>query len=426
MRERTAVRACGCTAALLCACAASRAWTLEPTEVKPRAGLTLTNTVFASVVAGGTGFGYMDTEDFFTLTSVGPDGLTYQIRMSAPGNEKLEEISRRLKWPRHVRSEDLEQSSRMTLLYASSDPESYAGQTFAETSKKVLSALKSGVEVPFVFGPYPGAKADGSPLTAALQAGGAKPATPSRSSASGAPPIPDMGQLFNMLLGSARHYYRGNLKRVEPQDVPVAVLVNGVRVNLPAVHAAGSFTFGQEEPVKAQVWWLDNPNWPLTLHWIFGPASDLITRIDWPEATAGAGGGGAGAAAGGSPDMAAQLAGKSCRVELHGIYFNSGSAVLLEESEPMLAEVAALVKASHEAQLTLEGHTDNIGSAEYNQQLSERRANAVREALVSRYGVAAARLSAKGYGLTHPVETNATVEGRARNRRVELARPCAH
>lgn len=424
--RETPARAAGWTGALLCACTVSAAvWALEPTEVKPRPGLVLTNTVFASVVAGSAGFGYMDTEDHFTLSSVGPDGLTYQIKMSAPGNEKVEEIARRLKWPRHVRSEDLEQSSRMTLLYSSNDPENYAGQTFAETSKKVLSALKSGSDVPFVFGPYAGLKADANPLAAAAQTGAAKPAASAKSPAGGAPLVPDMGQLFNMLLGSARHYYRGNLKRVEPQDVAVPVLVNGVRVSLPAVHAAGTFTFGQEEPLKAEVWWLDNPDWPLTLHWTFGPASDLITRIDWPEGSGGAAGGGGGGGGGGAHDMAAQLAGKSCRVELHGIYFNSGSAVLLEESAPMLAQVAALVKASPEAQLTIEGHTDNIGSAEYNQLLSERRANAVRDALLSRYGVAAARLSAKGYGLTRPVETNATVEGRARNRRVELTRPCA-
>lgn len=123
--------------------------------------------------------------------------------------------------------------------------------------------------------------------------------------------------------------------------------------------------------------------------------------------------------------MAAQLASKSCRVELHGIYFNSGSAVLLDESEPMLKQVSSIVKTSPAEMLTIEGHTDNIGSADYNQKLSEARAAAVRDALVNRYGVPPARLTSKGYGLTRPVETNATVEGRARNRRVELTRHCA-
>jgi len=404
-------------AAWLALGAGAPALALDATDVKPLPGLVITNTVFASVVAGGKGFGYMDTEDHFTLLTSGADGLGYQIRMSAPGNEKVEELARRLKWPRHVRHEDLEESSRMTLLYSSNDPENYGGQTFAETSRKVLTGLKSGGETPFVFGPYAGIKGDAGALGALAQAGNSKPA-PAPAAASGAPPVPNLGQLFNMLLGSARHYYRGTLHRVEPADVPVSVLVNGVRMNLPAVHAAGTFSFTPEETAKAEVWWLDNPDWPVTLHWIFGPASSLVTRIDWPT------GGGGGAAAGGGGAIASQLASKSCHVELHGIYFNSGSAVLLEESEPMLKQVAGVVKASPEATLTIEGHTDNLGSAEYNQKLSEQRAAAVRDALVNRYGIAPGRLSAKGYGLTRPVETNATFEGRARNRRVELARPC--
>jgi outer membrane protein OmpA-like peptidoglycan-associated protein len=403
------------TAAWLMLCTVVPAFGLDATDVKPRQGLIVTSTVFASVVSGGAAFGYMDTEDHFTLESVGPDGLDYLIRMSAPGNQKVEELARRLKWPRHVRREDLEQSSRMTLLYASTDPESYGGQTFAETSRKVLTALKTAGETPFVFGPYAGIKGDTGPLGALGHATSNKPAT-APAGVRGAPPIPDLGQLFNMLFGSARHYYRGTLHRVEPADVPVPVLVNGVRMNLPAVHAAGAFTFSPDESEKAEVWWLDNPDWPVTLHWVFGPANGLVTRIDWPSDEGGAGGSGAG--------IASQLASKTCRVELHGIYFNSGSAVLLDESESMLKQVAAVVKASPEATLTIEGHTDNIGSPEYNQTLSEQRAAAVRDALVTHYGISPGRLAAKGYGLTRPVETNATMQGRARNRRVELARPC--
>jgi outer membrane protein OmpA-like peptidoglycan-associated protein len=406
--------------ALVClaVCGVVPAWATDVSDIKPRTGLILTNAVFASVVSSGGNFDYMDTEDLFTLETVAPEGLTYQIKMSAPGNQRLEEVASRLKWPRKVRHEDLEESSRMTLMYASTDPASYAGQTFAETSRKVLTALKTGGETPFVFGPY----ASANPLGALAQSGNTKPA-PAPRRAGGAPLIPDMGQLFHMLFGSARHYYRGTLHRVEPQDVPVAVLVNGVRTNLPAVHAAGSFTFAQEDPVKVEVWWLDNPDWPLTLHYTFGPGSSLVTRIDWQPEGNDSGGGAAGA--GSARDMAAKLQSKSCHVELHGVYFNSGSAVLLEESEPMLKQVAALIKASPEAALTIEGHTDNIGSAEYNQALSEHRASAVRDVLVSRYGIAPGRLTAKGYGLTRPVETNASPAGRAHNRRVELARPCA-
>lgn len=417
MRDRlAAAAACLALGAIAPACA------LDAADIKPRPGLVITSTVFASIVSGGTGYGYMDTEDHFTLQSVTPDGLGYQIRMSAAGNQKVEDLARRLKWPRHVRHEDLEESSRMTLLYSSNDPENYAGQTFAETSRKVLTALKSGGATPFVFGPYAGLKPDSGPLGALAQTAGGKP-PPALPASTGAPLLPDPGQLFGMLFGSARHYYRGTLHRVEPADVPVSVLVNGVRVALPAVHAAGTFSFSPDDTVKAEVWWLDNPDWPLTLRWTMGPASSVVTRIDWDAAGGGAGPDG-NARAGAGRDIATQLAGNGCHVELHGIYFNSGSAVLLEESEPMLKQVAEVVKASPAAALTIEGHTDNIGSADYNQKLSQQRAAAVRDALVNRYGIAPGKLTAKGYGLTRPVETNATFEGRARNRRVELARRC--
>lgn len=386
---------------------------LNAADIKPVPGLLITSTVYATVSANGAGYGYMDTEDRFALVGVTPDELVYQIHMSAPGNNKVNETASRLRWYRHVQHRDLEQSNRMTLLYSSTDPDSYGGQTFAETSRQVLTALKAGGETPFVFGPYAGL----GPEVTTPSAAKSPPAA-----AGGAPPPPDMGQLFNMLLGSARHYYRGSLHRIEPTDVAVSVLVNGERLDLPAVHAGGMFTFAQEPALKAEVWWLDNPDWPLTLHWIFGPASDLVTRIDFHTST---GTQALGPPLKGSVSVADGLAGKSCHVELHGIYFDSGSAVLLEESEPMLKEVAGAVKASPEAMLTIEGHTDNIGSAEYNQKLSEARANAVRDALVSRYGIPAAKLTAKGYGLTRPIETNATVQGRARNRRVELSRPCA-
>jgi OOP family OmpA-OmpF porin len=73
--------------------------------------------------------------------------------------------------------------------------------------------------------------------------------------------------------------------------------------------------------------------------------------------------------------------------------------------------------------LRVTGHTDSIGgSGNGNQVLSARRAAAVKDALASHYGVAAIRLDTGGAGDSQPLETNATLEGRARNRRVELTR----
>jgi len=69
--------------------------------------------------------------------------------------------------------------------------------------------------------------------------------------------------------------------------------------------------------------------------------------------------------------------------------------------------------------LQVEGHTDSVGSDEFNQQLSERRAGSVRDFLVQQ-GVTGAAVSSRGFGKTQPVATNDTPEGRQRNRRVEL------
>lgn len=71
--------------------------------------------------------------------------------------------------------------------------------------------------------------------------------------------------------------------------------------------------------------------------------------------------------------------------------------------------------------LSVNGHTDNTGTAPRNQALSERRAQAVVEALVER-GVAAGRLTARGFGRNEPVDSNETAQGRSANRRVELVR----
>lgn len=75
--------------------------------------------------------------------------------------------------------------------------------------------------------------------------------------------------------------------------------------------------------------------------------------------------------------------------------------------------------------LEVRGHTDNIGTAQFNQELSQQRAEAVRQALVSQYGIPSGKLTSRGFGFTRPVDTNDTVVGRAHNRRVELACPGA-
>jgi len=116
-----------------------------------------------------------------------------------------------------------------------------------------------------------------------------------------------------------------------------------------------------------------------------------------------------------------QLA-KKKRIDVYGIYFDFASDSIRPESEPILREIGAALASNKEWTLTINGHTDSVGTAASNRDLSERRSNAVKKALVGRYKVDASRLSTNGFGSSQPKEPNDTDIGRARNRRVELIR----
>ena len=112
---------------------------------------------------------------------------------------------------------------------------------------------------------------------------------------------------------------------------------------------------------------------------------------------------------------------KSGHVAVYGIHFDTAKATILPDSESVLGEIAKLMQTNPELKLRVEGHTDSQGVPSANQVLSEKRAQAV-VAWLTAHGVAAARLSAKGFGQNKPVADNSTEEGRAKNRRVELAK----
>ncbi|HSJ06636.1 MAG TPA: OmpA family protein, partial [Longimicrobiales bacterium] len=109
-------------------------------------------------------------------------------------------------------------------------------------------------------------------------------------------------------------------------------------------------------------------------------------------------------------------------VSTQGILFDTGSDRIRPESTPTLKEIGEMLRQHASLRLRIEGHTDNVGSAASNQALSERRAVAVREHLLSSYGIDADRLEAVGKGQSEPAESNDTPEGRQNNRRVVLVR----
>jgi outer membrane protein OmpA-like peptidoglycan-associated protein len=108
------------------------------------------------------------------------------------------------------------------------------------------------------------------------------------------------------------------------------------------------------------------------------------------------------------------------RIALYGILFDFDKDAVKPESKPTLDEIANLLQTKPDLKLQIVGHTDNKGTPEYNLDLSSRRAANVVIALTGTYGIAPDRLTSEGAGLTQPVASNDTDEGRAKNRRVEL------
>ncbi len=216
----------------------------------------------------------------------------------------------------------------------------------------------------------------------------------------------------------------GLLTRVESQDVPYPMILNDERVTLPAVHLSGVFESSGKDPrakkwrpnhAAVDVYFLDDPANPLVLLWkekdpAFhdGKFRVEVVKIDFKTARP-------------VNTVEKQLT-EQKRAVTYGIYFDFNKDTIKPESEPVLKQIVQAMTDNPAWKLTVEGHTDNIGGDVYNLDLSKRRAAAVKQALVARYHISPDRLSTDGFGASRPVESNDTLEGRARNRRVELTR----
>jgi len=198
----------------------------------------------------------------------------------------------------------------------------------------------------------------------------------------------------------------GTIRAVESKPIPYSMLVNDSLVNLAAWHVKGDFVQGA---VSVPVEWfiLDDPANPLTLRMAIGKDKVEIIRISFPI-----------------DDPTQSLENsleRDHRAVIYGIYFDFNSATIKPQSATVLSTIADVMKKNPDWALTVEGHTDNIGGNAANQDLSTRRAAAVRTALIQ-LGISEKRLLASGFGASAPRDTNATLAGRARNRRVELTR----
>ncbi len=107
-------------------------------------------------------------------------------------------------------------------------------------------------------------------------------------------------------------------------------------------------------------------------------------------------------------------------ISMSDILFDVGKATLTPDLKTSLAKIAGILTVYKDANVLVEGHTDNVGGEEYNQKLSEKRAGNVMEFLINPGGIPASRLNSQGYGFSKPIADNATKEGRQKNRRVDL------
>jgi fibro-slime domain-containing protein len=113
---------------------------------------------------------------------------------------------------------------------------------------------------------------------------------------------------------------------------------------------------------------------------------------------------------------------KTGHFTVHDIHFAFNKTNITPDSAAILGEVATLLKNDPSLKLRIEGHTDNVGTAAYNLDLSQRRAESVKAYLVQNFNIAASRLTTQGFGFSKPIASNATAEGRAENRRVEFVK----
>jgi outer membrane protein OmpA-like peptidoglycan-associated protein len=196
----------------------------------------------------------------------------------------------------------------------------------------------------------------------------------------------------------------------------VPVTVNGARVDLPVVHAVGR-NLGD----RAEFFFLDDERNPLTLKYVFGAGTQgddtgrlQVVRISYAcRATTT------------TPALESRLEQAlrdQGRADVYDIYFEFNSDRIRDESQATLLEIAGVLRRHPDWKLGIEGHTDSVASDTYNLDLSRRRADAVKTALTTGYAVDRLRLTTAGYGESRPKDRNDTLEGRARNRRVELVR----
>lgn len=290
---------------------------------------------------------------------------------------------------RNIRIADLDNASAYQQQFATGIPETIRNTTAIGISSKVYRDIKDKRKTPMVM--Y-------LPL--------------------GPGSIDDKGEPTFSLM---EYRMFGEIAREDVKPSTLSILVNDRPTTLPILHAKGSIA-----DLDSEFFFLDDVENPLALKWEVGTDALNVIKISYacaasPPVSTGADSG-AGAEAGTRAEFLERALAEKGRVDVYSIFFAFNSDVIREESEPTLQDVAAILKKHPDWKLSIEGHTDGIASDTFNLDLSRRRAAAVKTSLTKKYTIEGGRLSTAGFGKSRPRDTNDTLEGRARNRRVELVR----
>jgi outer membrane protein OmpA-like peptidoglycan-associated protein len=327
------------------------------------------------IVSGAQAGDEGDREQIRTIKDTNQKDVTLIVEWDTPSSNPNQPPTRKTT-TRIVDLADLATSHRFMTYFVIGQTEHYPGANGFAASTEILTQLRAGQASEFDF------EANPSPLASIMA---------------------DQSHLVGW---NGHPMNKCSLHRVGTTDVSVPMLVNSAKVELPVLHAMCSLG-GTDE---AHFYFLDQPSNPIVIAGqVSGEISQMV-KIEFPENVP---------AAGSSMEQA--LAEKK-PVQIYGIYFDFNSSTIKPDSEAVLKQISDILHKNPDWKLSVAGHTDNIGDASANQQLSERRAVAVKDALVSRYGIASDRLTTGGFGASRPIEPNTTLEGRARNRRVELQR----
>ena len=323
-----------------------------------------------------------DYESTLTVDGMDADGgelhLTTSTELPNPEGGKRIPVS----FTRDVRAEDREQARTYKYMFSAGEDE-FPGTTAMGTSAAVIAELRArGQAVITLDGRYGDVAALVSNFLTLL------PGNDSKSAA---------GEYLTAT---------GTIYAVDAKPMGYSMIVNDTLVSLSAWHVKGTFT-QNGKPVPIEWYISDDPANPLTLRAAFGKDKTEITRISFPVDSA-------------VKTLETSLA-ETRRAVIYGIFFDFNSATIKPQSETTLRTIVEVLNKNPDWSLNVEGHTDNIGGDSQNQDLSARRAAAVRTALIQR-GIAEKRLVTAGFGAAVPRDSNATLAGRAHNRRVELTR----